>query len=152
MECPATSSLGSYSGYFGTGKNSEIPNSGQENGVLNELTRIAPLRLQLGGQYPYLPYNLNLMNDTKFQSAAQMNPQENPVDFHVNGSFETPRPGYETTQHSWASTSGPCPVTMFDEHLYSQVSIKLIFALKLLESELNYRLLSVFPLNEINRI
>ncbi|XP_059446229.1 agamous-like MADS-box protein AGL30 isoform X1 [Corylus avellana] len=120
VECPATSSLGSYSGYFGTGKSSEIPNSGQENGVLNELTRIAPLRLQLGGQYPYVPYNLNLLNDTKFQSSAQMNPQENPVDYHVNGSFETPRPGYETTQHSWASTSGPCPVTMFDEHLYAQ--------------------------------
>ncbi|XP_018845248.2 agamous-like MADS-box protein AGL30 isoform X2 [Juglans regia] len=121
VECSTTSSLGSYSGYFGTGKNSEIPNSGQENGMMNELSRIAPLRLQLGGQYPYLPYNLNLMNDnTKFQTAVQMNQPEHPADYHVNGSFETPRPGFETAQHSWASTSGPCPITMFDEHLYNQ--------------------------------
>ncbi|XP_041010755.1 agamous-like MADS-box protein AGL30 isoform X3 [Juglans microcarpa x Juglans regia] len=120
-ECSTASSLGSYSGYFCTSKNSEIHNSGQENGMLNEFSRIAPMRLQLGAQYPYLPYNLSLMNDTKFQPATQMNPQELPVDYHVNGSFETPRPGYETTQHSWASTSGPGPISMFDEHLYNQV-------------------------------
>lgn len=120
VECTTTSSLGSYSGYFGTAKTSEIHHSGQESGLLNELSRMAPLRLQLGGQYPYFPYNLNLMNDSKFQSAAQMNPQEQPVDYHGSGGFETSRPGYETTQHSWASTSGPCPMTMFDEHLYTQ--------------------------------
>ncbi|XP_042984359.1 agamous-like MADS-box protein AGL30 isoform X4 [Carya illinoinensis] len=121
VECSTTSSLGSYPGYFGTGKNSEIHNSGQENGMMNELSRIAPLRVQLGGQYPYLPYNLNLMNDnTKFQTTVQMNQPEHPADYHVNGSFETPRPGFETAQHSWASTSGPCPITMFDEHLYNQ--------------------------------
>ena len=121
MECSASSSLGSYSGYFGTGKNSEIPNSGQEHGLLNQLTRNAPLRLQLGGQYPYLPYNVNLLNDTKFQPAAQMNQQEDPLEYHVSGNFGTSRPGYETTQHGWASTSGSSAVNMFDEHLYHQV-------------------------------
>ncbi|KAK4598550.1 hypothetical protein RGQ29_015847 [Quercus rubra] len=120
VECSASSSLGSYSGYFGTGKNSEIPNSGQEHGLLNQLTRNAPLRLQLGGQYPYLPYNVNLLNDTKFQPAAQMNQQEDPLEYHVSGNFGTSRPGYETTQHGWASTSGSSAVNMFDEHLYHQ--------------------------------
>uniref|UniRef100_A0A2N9J5N1 MADS-box domain-containing protein n=1 Tax=Fagus sylvatica TaxID=28930 RepID=A0A2N9J5N1_FAGSY len=129
VECSATSSLGSYSGYFGTGKNSEIPSSGQENGMLNQLPRTAPLRLQLGGQYPYLPYNVNLLNETKFQPAAQMNPQEDPLDYHVNGNFGTSRPGYETTQHGWASTSGHCAVNMFDEHLYSQLRVPLGSAL-----------------------
>ncbi|TQD78236.1 hypothetical protein C1H46_036181 [Malus baccata] len=120
MECSASSSFGSYSGYLGTGKNPEISTSEQENGILNDLSRTAPLRLQLGGQFPYLPYNLNMMTDTKFQPPAEMSPQENPVEYHVNGSFEAPRPEFYPTQHSWASTSGPCAVTMFDEHLFSQ--------------------------------
>lgn len=127
MECSASSSFGSYSGYLGTGKSSEISNSGQENGILNDLSRTAPLRLQLGGQFSsYLPYNLNMLTDTKFQQPAEMSPQENPVEYHVNGSFEAPRPDFFATQHSWASTSGPCAVTMFDEHLYSQVSLSRI--------------------------
>ncbi|RXH69938.1 hypothetical protein DVH24_007194 [Malus domestica] len=120
MECSASSSFGSYSGYLGTGRNPEISTSEQENGILNDLSRTAPLRLQLGGQFPYLPYNLNMMTDTKFQPPAEMSPQENPVEYHVNGSFEAPRPEFYPTQHSWASTSGPCAVTMFDEHLFSQ--------------------------------
>ncbi|XP_015576855.2 agamous-like MADS-box protein AGL30 isoform X1 [Ricinus communis] len=123
VECSASSSFGSYSGYFGTGKSSELSNSSQENGlngILNELNGTASLRLQLAGQYPYLPYNLNMLNDTKFQPAADMNIQESPVDFHVNGSFEVPKPGYDTTPGSWASSSGPCAVTMFDEQLYSR--------------------------------
>ncbi|KAM5567225.1 agamous-like MADS-box protein AGL30 [Rosa sericea] len=121
IECSASSSFGSYSGYLGTGKSPEISNSGQENGILNDLSRTAPLRLQLGGQFSsYLPYNLNMLTDTKFQQPTEMSPQENPVEYHVNGSFEAPRPDFFATQHSWASTSGPCAVTMFDEHLYSQ--------------------------------
>nr|POF21245.1 agamous-like mads-box protein agl30 [Quercus suber] len=70
VECSASSSLGSYSGYFGT--------------------------------------------------AAQMNQQEDPLEYHVSGNFGTSRPGYETTQHGWASTSGSSVVNMFDEHLYPQ--------------------------------
>ncbi|KAM0987186.1 hypothetical protein ACFX13_011561 [Malus domestica] len=122
MECSASSSFGSYSGYLGTGKSPEISTSGQENGILNDLSRTAPLNLQLGGHIPYLPYNLNMLTDTKFQPPAEMSPQENPVEYQVNGSFEAPRPEFYPTQHNWASTSGPCAVTMFDEHLYSQVS------------------------------
>ena len=30
-----------------------------------------------------------------FQPAAEINPKENPIDYHVNGSFEAPRPGYD---------------------------------------------------------
>ncbi|KAG8654132.1 hypothetical protein MANES_05G103601v8 [Manihot esculenta] len=123
VECSASSSFGSYSGYFGTGKSSEISNSSQENGVnglFNELNGTASLRLQLAGQYPYLPNNLNLLNDAKFQPASEMNIQESPVDFHVNGSFEAPKPGYDTNPGSWASSSGPCAVTMFDERFYSR--------------------------------
>ncbi|TQD92323.1 hypothetical protein C1H46_022121 [Malus baccata] len=122
MECSASSSFGSYSGYLGTGKSPEISTSGQENGILNDLSRTAPLNLQLGGHIPYLPYNLNMLTDTKFQPPAEMSPQENPVEYQVNGSFEASRPEFYPTQHNWASTSGPCAVTMFDEHLYSQVS------------------------------
>ncbi|CAL1372219.1 unnamed protein product [Linum trigynum] len=132
VECSASSSYGSYSGYLGTGKSScDLSNSGQESGVsgggiLNELNGNASLRLQLtGGQYPYLPYHLNLLNDGKLQqptTAADMNSQlqESPMEFLVNGSFEAPKPVYCTTPGSWASTSGPCAITVFDEQIYSQ--------------------------------
>ncbi|CAK7326106.1 unnamed protein product, partial [Dovyalis caffra] len=124
-ECTASTSFGSYSGYFGAGKNSELSSSGQEsgmNGILDELNGTAPLRLQLAGQYPYLPgsYNLNLLNDTKFQPAAEMNVQKSPGDFNASGSFEASKPGYDSVHCGWASTPGSCAVTMFDDHLYSR--------------------------------
>ena len=93
--------------------------------MVNELTRTAPIGgLQLAsGQFPYMPYNLNVLNDPKFQPQPEINPQENTVDYHVNGNFEVPRHGYETNhQSSWASTSGPYAVSILDEHLYPQVS------------------------------
>ncbi|XP_021910461.1 agamous-like MADS-box protein AGL30 isoform X2 [Carica papaya] len=120
VECSASSSFGSYSGYFGTGKSSDISNSGQESCILNDLTGTAQLRLQMNGHYPYLPYNLNLLNDTKFQPLADINLQETHVDYHVNGILDAPRPGYDTTQASWASTSGPCAVTVFDDPLFGR--------------------------------
>ena len=122
VECSASSSFGSYASYLGTSSKTEISNSGQENGVLSDLSSNAPLRLQLSGQFPYLPPNLNLLNETKFQPTAEMNSHENLLDYHVNGSFEAPKPGYDNNHHGWTSTSGPCAVTMFDEHLYAQAS------------------------------
>ncbi|KAI5574483.1 hypothetical protein BDE02_10G148300 [Populus trichocarpa] len=109
---------------FPIGKNSELSSSGQEsgmNGILDELNGTASLRLQLAGQYPYLPgpYNLNLLNDTKFQPAAEMNIQKGPGDFNVSGSFEAPKLEYDSGPHGWASTPGSCAVTMFDDHLYA---------------------------------
>lgn len=118
VECSASSSFGSYSGYFGgPGKSAEISNSGQESSFLSELSGTGSLRLQLGGQCPYLPYNVNLVNE-KYQPVTDMNLQENHMEFQVNGSLDAPRNGYDTTPGSWASTSGPC-VSMFDERLYS---------------------------------
>ncbi|KAK6251830.1 hypothetical protein QUC31_013550 [Theobroma cacao] len=124
VECSASSSFGSYSGYFGTAKSSELSSSGQENGMLNDLSGNPSLQLQLGGQYPYLSYNPNILNDAKFSPVAEMNFQETPADYNVNGVLEGPRAGYDTTQGSWASTSGPCAVTMFDEPLYSRDDMK----------------------------
>ncbi|KAJ0038454.1 hypothetical protein Pint_22792 [Pistacia integerrima] len=126
VECSGSSSFGSYSGYFGTNKSSEISNSGQESSLLSELSGTASLRLQLGGQCSYLPYNVNLLND-KFQPVGEMNIQENPVDYHVSGSLEAPRPGYDT-HGSWASTSGPCEVSLFDGRLYSQVRFHSVYS------------------------
>ncbi|KAE8719394.1 hypothetical protein F3Y22_tig00109960pilonHSYRG00022 [Hibiscus syriacus] len=108
VECSASSSFGSYSGYFSTPKSSELSSSGQDNGILNDL--------QLGGQCPF-SYDLSILNDHKFPTAAEMNFQEAPVDYHVNGVLAGPRTGYDANQGSWASTSGPCAVTMFDEPL-----------------------------------
>uniref|UniRef100_A0AAU7LJE1 MADS46 n=1 Tax=Hippophae rhamnoides TaxID=193516 RepID=A0AAU7LJE1_9ROSA len=125
MEGSGSSSFGSHSGYFSMGKTSEMSNSGQENGIVNELSKslpmsLHPMSLQLGGQIPYLPYNLNVLTDVKFQPPVELNPAENLLDYHANENFEFQRPGYDTNQHSWDSTSGPCGVSMFDEELYSQ--------------------------------
>ncbi|KAF8390144.1 hypothetical protein HHK36_024666 [Tetracentron sinense] len=120
MECSIDASLPNYSGYFGSGEQTEIDNSGQEGGITNELSRSACLRLQLGGQYPYPPYSLNLLSEKKFKPEAEMNLHENPASYQVNLSYEPPRPGYDTSHRSWASTSGPCAVSMFDEHPYPQ--------------------------------
>ncbi|XP_022151253.1 agamous-like MADS-box protein AGL30 isoform X2 [Momordica charantia] len=112
VECSASSSFASYPGYFGTGRSPEISNSGQENAVLPELSRTEPLRPQLGGQNSYMSYNVNFFNDPRFQPAAEMNLPVNPVDYHVNGN-------YDPTQHNyWASSSGPCAVSLLDDRLY----------------------------------
>ncbi|KAF8378698.1 hypothetical protein HHK36_030047 [Tetracentron sinense] len=126
MVCSTDASLPSYSGYFGTGKQTEIDNSGQEGGILNELSRSACLRLQVGGQYPYPPYSLNLLSEKKFKPEAETNLQENPVNYQVNSNFVPPRLGYDNSHHSWASTSGPGVVAMFDEHSYPQVSVPVV--------------------------
>lgn len=115
VECSGSSSFGSYSGYLGTNKSSEISNSGQDSSLLSELAGTASVRLQLGGQCSYQPYNVNFLND-KFQPVSELNIQDN-LDYHVNGSLETPRPGYDT-HGSWASTSGPCEVSLFDGHCF----------------------------------
>ncbi|XP_020220789.1 agamous-like MADS-box protein AGL30 isoform X3 [Cajanus cajan] len=122
VEGSASSSFGSYASYLGSSIKTEMSNSAQENGVLSDLSSTAPMRLQLNGQFPYLPYNFNLLNNLKFQPTAEINPHENPVDYHVNGSFDAPRSGYDSNHHGWASSSGPCAVTMFDEQLYAQAS------------------------------
>ncbi|KAE8667644.1 putative Alpha-expansin 1 precursor [Hibiscus syriacus] len=121
VEGSASSSFGSYSGYFGTGKSSDLSSSGQENSVLNDLNGNRSLQLQLGGQCPFFSYTLNTLNDAKFPPVAEMNFHETPADYHVNGGFvQGPGTGYDTTPGSWPSTSGPCAFTMFDEPLYSR--------------------------------
>ncbi|XP_019454940.1 PREDICTED: agamous-like MADS-box protein AGL30 isoform X2 [Lupinus angustifolius] len=122
VEGSASSSFGSYASYLGSSTKTDISNSGQENGVLSDLSSTAPARLQLNGKFQYQPYNFNLLNDMKLQPAAEMNPHENNVDYHVNASFEPPRPSYDSNHHNWNSTSGPCAVTMFEEYLFGQAS------------------------------
>ncbi|KAL3011687.1 hypothetical protein AAZX31_07G212500 [Glycine max] len=121
VEGSTSSSFGSHVSYLGSSIKNDMSNSAQENGVLSDMSNTAPMRLQLNGHFPYLPYNFNLPNNLKFQPTAEINPYENPVDYHVNGGFEAPRSGYDSNNHhDWASTSGPCGVTMFDEQLYAQ--------------------------------
>ncbi|KAJ4974244.1 hypothetical protein NE237_007418 [Protea cynaroides] len=120
LECTTDPCLPSYSGYFCTGKQTEVDGSVQNGGALNELSRDGCLRLQLGGQYPYPPYSLDLLSEKKFNHEAEMNIQGDPVDYQVNNGFEPARPGYDPNQRSWASTSGSCPVGMFDGHSYPQ--------------------------------
>lgn len=128
IECSTGASIPSYSGYFGTGKQAEIDRSAQD-GVLNELSRNACLRLELGGQYPYQSYNLNLLSEKKFKTDTEMTLQESHVvDYRVNG-FELPRPSYDTDHQNWASPSGSCAIAMFDEHSYAQVSLVTLLSL-----------------------
>ncbi|KAK8526042.1 hypothetical protein V6N12_020523 [Hibiscus sabdariffa] len=118
VEGSASSSFGSYSGYFGTGKSSELSSSGPENGILNNFNGNGSLQLQLGGHCPF-SYNLNILNDDKFPPMEEMNFHETPADYHVSGVVQGLGTGYDTTPDSWASISGTCGVTMFDEPLFS---------------------------------
>ncbi|XP_077224973.1 agamous-like MADS-box protein AGL65 isoform X2 [Tasmannia lanceolata] len=116
IECSSGASVPTYSSYFE--KQTEIDRTGQE-GAMNELTPNECLKLQLGGQYPYQSFNLNLLGENKFKQEAEMNLQDSAVHYQVTG-FEPPRPGYDTSHRNWTSASGPCVVAMFDEHLYHQ--------------------------------
>nr|CAY39417.1 MADS1 protein [Aristolochia fimbriata]CAY39418.1 MADS1 protein [Aristolochia fimbriata] len=117
IECSSSAPVPSFSSYFNNGK-TEMDTSGQEGGTLNELNPNECLRLQLGGQFPYEPYNLNLIDEKKFKPEGDML-HEQSVDYHVSG-FEQSRPEYDANHHSWASTSGHCGVPMFEEHTFQQ--------------------------------
>ncbi|XP_010258315.1 PREDICTED: agamous-like MADS-box protein AGL65 isoform X2 [Nelumbo nucifera] len=120
LDCSTDASIPSFSTYF-TAVKPEVDSSGQEGGALDELSRNACLRLQLGGQYPYPPYGFNLLSEKKFKTEVEMSLHENPVDYQVNSGFEAARPGYDPSNRSWASSSGSCSITMFDEHSYPQL-------------------------------
>nr|CAN79983.1 hypothetical protein VITISV_038034 [Vitis vinifera] len=130
MECSADASIPGYSGYYSTGKQTEIGNSGQvdeqgqEGSALNQLSGNSNLRLQLSEQYLYSPFgNMNLPDEKKLKPEMEMNLQGNPVDYQVNGNFEIPAPIYDNRQHTWVSASGPCSIAMFDENSFSQGNV-----------------------------
>ncbi|XP_019057132.1 PREDICTED: agamous-like MADS-box protein AGL30 [Tarenaya hassleriana] len=123
IECSASSSFGSYSGYFGTGKSPEISISGQETSFIDELTGTAQLRpLANTQQFAYIPYNPNLPNDVKHQPLPPglnlpMNQQT--TDYHMNDLFESP--GSSQARFGSSSSSMPCSVAMFDDFFFSQL-------------------------------
>ncbi|XP_068636590.1 agamous-like MADS-box protein AGL65 isoform X2 [Aristolochia californica] len=119
VECSAGASAPSFSSYFNTTKPNEIDRSGQEGGTLNELNSNECLRLQPGDQFPFEPYNLNLIDEKKFKPGGNMNLHEQIMDYQVSG-FEQHQPEYDGNPHNWASTSGPSCVAMFEEHTYQQ--------------------------------
>ncbi|XVF11903.1 hypothetical protein REPUB_Repub08aG0068100 [Reevesia pubescens] len=126
-ECSADGSLAGYSGFFISGKQTEIGNSGQvdnavqESNALNELQSNACLNLQLGEQYLYPPYSaLNLQDDEKLKSEMEGNLQGNPAVYQVISNFEIPRPMYNNEHQAWISSSGPCGIAMFDGNSYHQ--------------------------------
>ncbi|TKY69662.1 MADS-box transcription factor 1 [Spatholobus suberectus] len=118
IEGSTSYSFGSYDSYLGSSTKIDISISKQESGVLNDLSNTSPMRLQV----PYLPNNCDLLNEMKVQLTPEMKSHENHVDYHVNGGFEALRTEYDSNHKGWTSTSGPCAITMFDEHLYTQAS------------------------------
>ncbi|KAK1261192.1 MADS-box protein JOINTLESS [Acorus gramineus] len=118
IECSAGSTLPSYSGYYNVGNKVESIKPVQ-GGLLDELSQTECLRLQLGGQYPYQPYSLNLPCDNKFKLDDEINLQGAPLDYQIDG-FQPTRLGYDADLHNWASTSGPCGAALFDGNSYPQ--------------------------------
>ncbi|KAL3032823.1 hypothetical protein AAZX31_02G103500 [Glycine max] len=92
IEGSTSYSFGSHANYLGSSNKTDISISKQENGVLGDMRSTSPMRLQ----FSYLPNNFNLLND---------------MDIIIM-----------TLNQGLISTSGPCVVTMFDEHLYTQPS------------------------------
>ncbi|KAL1215307.1 Agamous-like MADS-box protein AGL30 [Cardamine amara subsp. amara] len=140
VECSASSSFGSYHGYFGTGKSPEITISGQETSFLDELNT-GQLKPQTSSQQQFAnnnitAYNPNLQNDMNhLQTLPPLPPPPPQVyipmiqkEYHMNGFFEAPPPGSSvynnyTSQTRFGSSSNslPCAVSMFDEFLLSQM-------------------------------
>ncbi|CAH2045674.1 unnamed protein product [Thlaspi arvense] len=143
VECSASSSFGSYPGYFGTGKSPEITISGQETSFLDELanTSNGHLKPQTNSQQQFtnmnnnITYNPNLQNDLNHLHQTLPPPHPPPVydfpmnqrEYHMNGFFEAPPLGSSVynnnNQNRFGSSSSslPCSVSMFDEYLFSQM-------------------------------
>jgi hypothetical protein len=123
--CSSDVSLPGYSGYFNTGKHTEVgnmvqvDNMGSGGSTLDELTRTACLSVQLGEQYAYPLYgSSNLPADKKLKPEMEMNSQANLVDYQVNNNFELSRPLYENGHHTWFPSSGPCGIAMYNQNPY----------------------------------
>lgn len=134
MGCSEDGPIPSYSSFLGNGKDMEAGNSGKADNMvlggdpLNELSTGACLSLQLGEQFSYPPYgSLNMPDDKKLKPEMEMNLQGNPAVYQVSSNFEFPRPVYGNEQHDWASASGSCGISMFDDNSYQQVSLFLNF-------------------------
>ncbi|KAG2261594.1 hypothetical protein Bca52824_068673 [Brassica carinata] len=144
VECSASSSFGSYPGYFGTGKSPEITISGQETSFLDELTAgtNGHLKPQTITQQQFtdnniIPYIPSLQNDMNHHQTLPLPlPHPPPVfnfpmnqrEYHMNGFFEAPPPGASAynniaNQARFGSTSSslPCSISMLDEYLFSQM-------------------------------
>ncbi|KAK6925022.1 Transcription factor, MADS-box, partial [Dillenia turbinata] len=121
IDCTTDAMLPSFSSYFGTGMKGDTDSSGQDANTLDDLAGSACLRLQLSEQYPYNPYcSLNLPDDKKLKSDMEMNMQQNPLNYQVNGKFEPSRPVYDNSHQTWMPASGPCTIAMFDQHTFPQ--------------------------------
>eukprot|EP00257_Ricinus_communis_P014401 XP_015572064.1 agamous-like MADS-box protein AGL65 isoform X1 [Ricinus communis] len=129
IECTTNASLPGYSGFYDTGKQTEIgkpgpvDNMGQEGGALRSLSSNTCLNVQLDEQFLYPPYSsLNLPDVKEVKPEMQMNNQGNHTVYQVNSNFELPRPMYDNEHHTWFSASGPCSIAMFNENPYHQQS------------------------------
>ncbi|XP_017251659.1 agamous-like MADS-box protein AGL65 isoform X1 [Daucus carota subsp. sativus] len=124
--CSRDISLPSYSGLFETGKETDIDNTGQidntrQESSLNEPSSTDCLKLQLSEHYPFHAYsNLNLANAGKLDAGTEANLQANPVSYHINNSYELPRPIYNHMHQNWIPESGSHIVPMFIESSYSK--------------------------------
>lgn len=118
IECSGDAAVQGFTGYFTTEKQTDSSKQAHEEAV-NELSQNSCLKLELGGQYPYQSYGLHLLNDKKFKPDGEVNIQDGHVDYQMN-SFQTAKLDYDASIQSWASTSGSCNVTMFDDHSFPQ--------------------------------
>ncbi|KAE8678514.1 AGAMOUS-like 65, putative isoform 2 [Hibiscus syriacus] len=126
-ECSTDCSLAGYSGFFGSGKQTEISSSGQVDNVihecngLNELGNNAFLNLEAGEQYFYQQFSAsNFQDDEKLKNDIEVNLQGNPTVNQVISNFEISRPMCNDGHQAWVSSSGPCGIAMFDGDSYHQ--------------------------------
>ncbi|CAA6664537.1 unnamed protein product [Spirodela intermedia] len=103
MDCSISTSLPCYSGYFGTDRPTEETKGSRD------------LSLQLGGQHPFDSYGIHPLPDRFKPEGGDNFPEDGAMDYQ--GNF----PAYDTSIQNWASSSGSCCLSMFDEHSYSQV-------------------------------
>lgn len=130
LECPSDPSLQSCSSLLYNGKEPEIDNSSemdkitQESAAMDDLSAIACLRLQLGGQQAYYPFStLTVPEVKKLDVGKEMNFQDNSMSYQIQGNFEVPSSMYGNVQHAWNHPADACASNMIDGNSYPQVIV-----------------------------
>lgn len=132
LEGPRNVSLPSCSSLIYNGKETEIDNTGQideitQGTAMDDLSAISCLRLQLGSQQPYYPYNNPAIPEAKKLEVGKelINFQDNPMSYEIQGNYELTSSLFGSIQHSWNPTTDACESTLIDRNSY-QVFITLL--------------------------
>ncbi|WOL15756.1 agamous-like MADS-box protein AGL65 [Canna indica] len=108
IPCSIDTSLQDYNTYFSAGEHTDLH---VQEDSLNEFSPNSCLRLEIGGPYPYPSYSQSFLSEM-MKPDPENSLQESTIDYQINN--------FDASSQNWASTSGTCDVTLYDEQSYTQ--------------------------------